>query len=272
MDNIFGVVMSIYNGDKPNQVKESIQSLLDQTLLPSKILINIDGPINKELENSISEYFDNPLFSFYRTPVNRGLGHSRRLLINLIDTEYIAVMDSDDIAVKNRFELQLEKLKNENLDIVGGYIEEFKCLPGDLKIIRKVAIKHNEIVKAAKWRQPMNHVTVIFKKNIYEKTGGYHDIRNVEDYDLFYRMIKVGASFGNINKVLVMVRCDNNFYARRRGFSYLKNELKIFNQMYFDKFIDLRIFIFNVAVRILCRFLPKKLLNIFYKFVLRSKN
>lgn len=266
----FSVIMSIYNGSKYLEVKESINSLLTQTKIPNEILINIDGPISNELKSIVNEYSENNFIKFIESIENRGLGYSRDLLIKMVRNNIIAVMDSDDIAVNDRFEIQINKLLNSDLDIVGGLIEEFEHYPGDLKKIRKVEFEHNDIINYSKWRSPMNHVTVMFRKNIYIKAGGYRNIKNVEDYDLFYRMIKEGAKFGNINRVLVLVRSNKNMFLRRKGLNYINSEMRIFIQMYKDNYINLITLIINGLIRLSFRFLPTILLQIIYKLLLRK--
>ena len=58
-------------------------------------------------------------------PENKGLGEALKVAIESCDYELIARMDSDDIAVDNRYELQLRFLQSHNADICGGQIEEF---------------------------------------------------------------------------------------------------------------------------------------------------
>ncbi len=104
----FSVVISVYSKDDPVHFSMAIDSLLKQTVMPSEIIVAIDGPINGELLHKINQYAQIPIFSMFRLPQNIGLGASRHKAILRAKSEIIAVMDSDDICLENRFALQIE--------------------------------------------------------------------------------------------------------------------------------------------------------------------
>lgn len=267
----FSVVISIYSGDSAQYLQLSIQSILNQTMVPSEIIIAVDGPIGVELENLLSSLIKkHHKIIVIRNKVNSGLGASRHRAILASSYSIVAVMDADDISVATRFEKQIPLLCDGSYDVVGGWIEEFKFLPGDSVSVRKVPKEHRDIVKFCKRRSPMNHVTIAFQKNFYMQVGGYKSIRYVEDWDLFYRMLTFPSRFYNIAEVMVFVRCGDGMIARRGGLARLIAEVALLNRMYTSKFINLMDYLTGICFRLPMRIMPSSLRGYFYKSFFRS--
>ena len=84
-------------------------------------------------------------------------------------------MDTDDIAVEDRFEQQFELMEKENLDLLGGHIAEFIDQPDEIVSYRRVPTKHEDIIAYQRMRSAFNHMTVMFKKDMVLKAGNYED-------------------------------------------------------------------------------------------------
>ena len=80
----------------------------------------------------------------------------------------------------------------------------------------------------ARQRNPVNHVTVMFRKTDVLAVGGYRDFPTYEDYDLWIRMIRASFLIFNLSSELVFVRAGNDMANGRRGFQYLKNDFRFF--------------------------------------------
>ena len=116
----------------------------------------------------------------------------------------------------------------------------------------------------------MNHVTVMFRREAYDRSGGYRQCRWVEDWDLFHRMFMAGVRFANLAEVLVQVRCGRGVHARRRGYAYLRAELALLRRMYGSGFLNIWQLGGNVAVRLVTRTLPAPILGEIYRHLLRQ--
>ena len=127
MTKPFSVSLSVYQNDDSNNFKAAFLSIINQTLLPSEIILVIDGPIPIETRKIISDFELNYKFlKVIDLKQNQGHGNARRIGLNKCTNEIIALMDSDDISVHNRFELQYNFLANNpEVSLVGGQIEEF---------------------------------------------------------------------------------------------------------------------------------------------------
>ena len=78
-------------------------------------------------------------------------------------------MDTDDIAVEDRFEQQFELMEKENLDLLGGHIAEFIDQPDEIVSYRRVPTKHEDIITYQRMRSAFNHMTVMFKKKWFSR-------------------------------------------------------------------------------------------------------
>lgn len=260
-------VMSIYRGDRPNFFKEAVDSLLLQTVPAAELIVAVDGPIGPDLENSLERIKDLPSVQIVRLATNQGPGASRHAAILKARHDIIAVMDADDISVPVRFERQLGKMQISELDVIGGFIKEFDKTPGDLPRIREVPQEHTDIMCFGRWRYPMNHVTIMFRRKAYMNVGGYHALRGVEDYDLYYRMFMAGAKFANIPEVLVHVRGGVSILARRRGLPYLCQELALFRRMRKSGYLNVWQWTANSVLRIVARTLPPYFTMLIYQLL-----
>ena len=245
----FSIICPVYNSQA--FLKDCIESVLKQTLSPSEIVLVIDGQIGFELESVIRDVQNKTsIIRIIRFSENRGHGEARRESIKACTNSLVAIMDSDDISVPNRCQMQIDYFNTHNVDIVGGMIEEFVDDNG-IKSIgkRTVPVEHQDIVKFAKKRCPMNQVTVMFKKDKYDEAGGYIDWYCEEDYYLWLRMISSGSIFANIPETLVYVRTDENYYQRRSGKRYYESEKSLQKYMLSNKFIGKFRYIVNCTER-----------------------
>ncbi len=263
----FSVVLGVYKKDNSNHFRLALESLFNQTVCPSEIIVVVDGPVGFDIDDVLLQISLNPVIQIVRLDKNIGLGPARHIAIGKCTNDIIAVMDSDDICVNNRFELQLKALEFFSVDVVGGVIEEFEEMPGDLSRIRVPPILHDDILAQGLWRSPMNHVTIMFKRDAYYKSGGYRDFRYVEDYDMFYRMFLSGVKFRNISDILVFVRCGNGMLKRRTGLNYLKIELALLSRMYASGFLNLPIWLISAGIRIVARLSPSIITELIYKYL-----
>ena len=266
----FSVVLSVYLSDNAEFFDFAIKSLLNQTKKPSEIIIVTDGPVGQEIKNILDIYKKNSLFQIIELSENVGLSQSRKKAISHCSNNVIAVMDSDDISVSDRFEKQISLIESGKFEVVGGWIREFQNTPNDGKKIRKTPTKYSEIKSFGKWRNPINHVTLMFTKEAYEFSGGYSTIRHSEDWDMISRMIMKGISITALPEVLVHVRAGNDFIRRRRNLSQFKGEINLFIRMYKIKYLNVFQLFGNIFIRVFLRALPAGITKAIYSRFLRS--
>ena len=266
----FSVVMSVYNGDTPEKFKCALDSLLSQTSAPSEIIITVDGPVDKILEKAVKKYGHNHIIKTIWLEKNLGLANSRNVAIKNASFELVAVMDADDISSPYRFEKQLLAFENSDADVIGGLIEEFTSEIGDLKRIRTVPSGISKIISFSKWRSPVNHVTLMFKRKSFNAVGGYAPTRFSEDWDLIIKMLSKDMLVENIPEILVFVRSGENMVDRRRQIPHILAELNLLREMKRIGYTTTLQFIMSASIRITVRILPRWVASLVYSRVLRK--
>lgn len=222
----YSALMSVYGRDRAEWFRAAVQSMLDQTIPPKEFVLVCDGPLEPELEDVLAvflrEYPD--VIQTVRLPENGGLGHALQQGLLRCRCEFVARMDADDIAVKDRVERQLAALATQpEASVIGGQIAEFTEKPEQVTGYRVVPVRGKEIRTTAAFRNPMNHVTVVFRRQDVLDVGGYRDFPGFEDYDLWARMLCEGKHLLNLQDVLCYVRINRDTYRRRGGLSYFQS-------------------------------------------------
>lgn len=269
----FSVSVCVYKNDSPEDFKTAIESVIDQTVPPSQIVIVVDGEISKSLDAVVSNFEKNTVFDVVRLPKNTGHGNARRAGLEKCKHELVAIMDADDIATPERFEKQLEMFeKNEKLCVCGGNIAEFEDTPENVISYRCVPSENDEIRKYMKKRCPFNQMTVMFKKSEVMAVGGYVDWFRNEDYYLWLRLMQNDAEFANSNEIFAKVRVEKDTYYRRGGLHYFKSEYKLQKYMLENHIIDRVTYTVNILKRFTVQvLLPGKMRRFVYNNFAREK-
>ena len=230
----FSVLMSVYVKENPVFLEEAVESIIHQTLKPSEVVIVEDGPLTPELYQVLEELEAQSSIPIKRCLLeqNRGLGLALKYGVTQCQYDVIARMDTDDIAVEDRFEQQFKLMETENLDLLGGHIAEFIDQPDEIVSYRRVPIKHEDIIVYQRMRSAFNHMTVMFKKEMVLKAGNYEDGLYMEDDLLWLNMISAGARTGNVDQILCKVRVGAGMFERRGGLRYLKLYRQARKRMY----------------------------------------
>jgi glycosyltransferase involved in cell wall biosynthesis len=273
VNSFFSVCMSVYKNDLPENFYLSIKSVINQTVSPGEIVLVVDGPVVSEISDLIKELESK--YEFLHTIwLERNVGLGKALAIGVENSRYdlIARMDSDDIAVPDRFEKQLICFKeNPEISLVGGDISEFIDKPENVIGIRKCPVTDIEIKKYLKKRCPFNHMTVMFRKEHVLNAGNYIDWKFNEDYYLWIRMYLAGCKFFNLPETLVYVRVGKEMYARRGGYIYFKSEAKLQKYLFDKKIIKMNQFLINIFLRFCIQIImPNKIRGMVYERLLRK--
>ena len=265
---LFSVSMCVYEKDNPVWFQNAVESVLNQSVKPSEIVLVVDGAVPSELDAVISKYEHNDIFNVIRFAKNQGHGNARRAGLDACKNELVALMDADDISVETRFEQQLRMFKNSNADIIGGDIMEFIDSEEHPIAYRNVPVTDEKIKQYMKKRCPFNQVTVMFRKSAVQKAGGYIDWYCDEDYYLWVRMAQNKCVMANTGTVLAHVRVGKDMYSRRGGKKYFASEVRLQKYMLNNKIIRFDTYIINILKRFIVQMvLPNRLRGwVFRKF------
>lgn len=275
----FSVLMSVYIKEKPEFLDASLHSVLAiQTIIPDEVILVKDGPLTEDLDAIIQKYlleYSNVL-KIVELPKNVGLGKALNVGLSNCNYSLVARMDSDDINVHNRFERQIKRFQNNlQLDLTGSNIIEFFDSPDNPIFVKTLPTETSGIRKMIKRRNPINHVSVMFRKEAVIKAGGYKHLLYLEDYYLWARMLHEGCVMENINENLVYVRTGVDMFARRSNREYIKSWYRLQKAMYslalisrLDMFINMiSISVFVLTPPVMKRFIYKVFLRKDYSTV-----
>lgn len=271
MEN-YSVLMSVYNGEQAEYLRLSMMSIFTQTLPTDDFVLICDGPLTEALDAVILEFSDvyGDVLRVIRLEENRGLGPALNMGLRECRNDLVARMDSDDIALANRCELQVMKFQESpDLVIAGGAIDEFEGTPMNVIAHKSMPLTHNDVVRYARIRNPFNHPTVMYRKNEVLKVGGYPDRILHEDYALWANLILSGAKVCNLPETLCFMRVDSGLYDRRGGWAYLKLAIRLRWHLYRTGLYTFWSFLFvSLGLSIIC-LLPVSIRKWAYRTFLR---
>lgn len=271
----FSVLMSVYKNDKPENVATAIKSVTEnQTVKPSEIILMVDGPISDSLKDVlISEESKNPILKIKWCPDNRGLGPTLQDGLVKCSNELVARMDADDIAMPSRFEKQLEFMENNpEIAVVGGQISEFIDTPENIVAYRTVPCDAERCRKYYRNRDPLNHMTVMFRRSAILDAGNYQPWHLDEDSYLWGRLLKKGYKIANIPEVLVNARAGAEMYARRGGWKYFQSDTKMLRWKRENGFLSWPGYMYNYFIRFTVQVLmPNSIRSWVFTNLLRKK-
>jgi glycosyltransferase involved in cell wall biosynthesis len=198
------ILLATYNGEK--YIKESIDSIINQTFTDWELLIGFNGTTDTSI-NIVNEYNDNRLKIFNYD--DKGKAKTLNKLLLQAKYNWIALQDDDDIWLEDKLEKQVKFINY--FDIIGtmiSYINENSLYIGSPNL----SCDHNDIVtKSLMGDNQIANTSTIFKKNDAVEIGGWKtNIDGIEDFDFWLRLIKENKKIINLSDKLVLHRLHNN--------------------------------------------------------------
>ncbi|VDG32744.1 glycosyl transferase family 2 [Lactobacillus brevis] [Lactiplantibacillus mudanjiangensis] len=270
------VLMSVYNLESPKNFREALNSMINQTYIPRQFVIVRDGELGRDLDKVLNDFFEEfkDFVNITIVKLNQQVSLGNALNAGLLVCEYplIARMDSDDHAISNRIELQTLFFQQEKkVKVLGAQIQEFTDTWEHPNGSRNVPIHSDQIKRFSKTRNPLNHMTVMFRRDFIKKEmHGYRDIVGFEDYDLWLRVLKRQSDgVANLPQILVAAR-TSSLQKRRGGVKYVRQNAIARWSFYRDKLISFRHFIITLSVGTIVGLSSSRFRMFLYKKVLRK--
>ena len=220
------VIMPVYNTNE-TYLREAIESILNQTYSDFEFIIVDDGSKNN-VEEVVKSYDDSRI-RFYKNEKNLGINKTNNIALKLVTGEYIARMDSDDIAHLERFAKQVEFLDNNpEVGVLGASFMKF----GKREEIGHMPIRHEDIVQGIfDGRSPFVNATVMMRTSLFDRVKYSDEYRLGEDLWLWAELIEK-TKFANLNEIFLKYRWHG------------KNSSKIHTR---EQSLNTQKIIFNVA-------------------------
>ena len=271
MTSAFSLLLPVYARDDPAQLVRAFRSAVDeQTLRPTEAVIVRDGPVPESLERLLAELVaTSPVpAKVLALPENIGLADALTQGLEVCAHDVVARMDADDVALPERFAKQLALL-DTGFDLVGSGLYEFVDDEQVTIGVRTPPTGEEHIRRYARFHDPFNHPTVVYRRSAVQAAGGYVPVGLMEDYWLFARMLANGARAENIPEPLVKYRVGAGAYKRRGGLQQLRAELRLQRLMRRARITSRTEMVRNVVVRGGYRLVPEALRKVAYRGLLQ---
>jgi glycosyltransferase involved in cell wall biosynthesis len=269
---VFSILIPVHNTEKEQFLRAAFGSLVANTHQPDEIVVVLDGTPTADIQAVLDAF--RAVLPIKTITLEESVGIGPALAIGLEEcrNEWIARCDSDDICAPDRFEKQLQFIRdNPEIDAFSTPLVEFADAPDEESTrLRKLPLTHDEIVNYARWRNPLNHPSVMMRRSKALQAGNYQDEPSFEDYSLWIRMLQNGARLGNMKHPLVFARAGKALQLRRGGVAYAVRELSMLRKMRSSGFISQKDFCISVALKTPIRLLPASLRHRFYGAALRT--
>lgn len=263
----YSVLMSVYRKDSPAYFRQSVESMLNQTVPPDEIVIVRNGSLTEELENVLRGLSEkNPCVRPCGYEQNKGLGYALNYGLRMCRNELIARMDADDISLPDRCYQELEAFRDDSeLGIVGTDIAEFQDTPENIFGVKRMPQTPEEIFDYGKRRNPFNHPTVMYRKSLIQAMGGYSESNRGEDFRLFTRMISDGVRGRNLPKALVLYRADSGQFRRRTSWTDTKAVIRVVLDNWKRGYTSVWALAYVIATQLAGFLLPSAVGRFFYR-------
>ena len=263
----FSLLMPLWSGDDPGFFRLAWQStVVDQSRRPDEVVVVQDGPVDTALGDTLAELVAaSPVpVQHLRLEDNVGLGPALDQGLAACSHDVVARMDADDVSLPQRFAVQLPLIE-AGADIVGSALLEFVDDVGQVDEVRIPPTDPEWIRSAARFRDPFNHPTVVYRRQAVLRAGGYQDLPLMEDYLLFAKMLATGAEPANVEEPLVYYRVGAGAYARRGGFALLRSEVALQRAFRAQGLTTRLEYLRNLVVRGGYRLVPTRLRRLAYR-------
>ena len=221
------IIMGVFNSQSEKKLRNSIESILNQTFKNFEFII-CDDCSTKEFVKNVLDYYaqkDNRIV-YIKNNENKGLAFSLNHCLKYAKGEYIARQDDDDISLPNRIEEEVKILdKNYNISIVGCnmWLYDDNGIYGKTNLI-ELPQKENLLYGC-----PFAHPTIMLRKKALDIVGNYSIdpiIRRIEDYDLYFKLLFNGLWGINLNSKLY-IYSEDYYTLQKQKFKYRIDEFKL---------------------------------------------
>jgi hypothetical protein len=219
----YSVLMPLAPWEPVNQVIAALESLKQQTLPASQVVVSCDGPPPPALK-AVLAAADLPL-AMVEGPGGEGVGPVLTRGLHRCTEALVVRADADDLSLPDRCAIQVAAMTaRPELVVLSTPLLEFIDSPHCPSALRDVPVGAAALRRRSRWRNPINHPAVILRRQQVLAIGGYRDCPGFEDYDLWLRLLQQGGQLDNLRQPLVLARVGSGHLARRRGPSYVVKE------------------------------------------------
>lgn len=202
MEKKISILMTCFNASK--YILFSIESIIKQKYKNWELIIIDDH--SSDNSTDMIKRFNSKKIKLYKLSKHIGRTASLNYGLKKIKSNYIAILDADDLAFKNRLSEQIDFLdKNKHIDLVGAWAS---TINEKGKTIYDHVLKPNftNLESNMMFRNVFSHSSVMFRKKILKKVKKYpSEFIYMQDYAFILRIMKYFKIY-ILPKVLVQNR------------------------------------------------------------------
>ena len=226
----FSVIIPVYN--RPDEVRELLESLSKQTLKDFEVLLIEDGSVNRC--DTVAQEFDKDLNICYFYKENSGRSLTRNYGMERASGEYLIFFDSDCIIPERYFEIVKARLEEDYVDCFGGPDAAHSSFSNLQKAISYSMTSFFTTGGIRGGKKGMEKFTprtfnMGFSKEVYKRVGGFKDMFG-EDIDLSLRIQKAGFH-------TVLIRDAFVYHKRRVSFRSFYRQVSVFGRARVDLYL-----------------------------------
>ncbi len=226
----FSVIIPVYN--RPDEVRELLESLSKQTLKDFEVLLIEDGSVNRC--DTVAQEFDKDLNICYFYKENSGRSLTRNYGMERASGEYLIFFDSDCIIPERYFEIVKARLEEDYVDCFGGPDAAHTSFSNLQKAISYSMTSFFTTGGIRGGKKGMEKFTprtfnMGFSKEVYKRVGGFKDMFG-EDIDLSLRIQKAGFH-------TVLIRNAFVYHKRRVSFRSFYRQVSVFGRARVDLYL-----------------------------------
>ena len=186
------VIVASYNNAR--YLPACLDSLLHQTFSDFEVLVADDCSTDNSLEICQQYSKRDPRIRVITTEKNQGVTYVKHLGLKEATGEYIAVLDSDDVALPQRLEKQAAWLDSHpDTVLVAGYYGVIDANDRVIKRQKKAPIDDTSIRWWLTFGNCLIHSTVMYRGKPALDCGGYDvSFFHGEDIELYAKLLTVG--------------------------------------------------------------------------------
>lgn len=222
------IIIPAFNSEK--YIRESVDSALGQIYKNIEVIVVDDGSTDNTKKVLEPYIVRNKIRYIYQK--NNGLSAARNLGIKAAKGEFIAFLDADDIFLPEKVRKQIEYLENNpkcDMNYCGIY-HFYENKPQNFFKLNYKYFSGNEVFKELLWKNFINPLSVVFKRETIEKYGMFDEtFRRTEDWEYWVRLAWQGAKFCFLPDILAKYRINRKSMTyEKSGVLQRQKEVEIF--------------------------------------------
>jgi len=216
------VIIPSYN--RANLLKDAILSVLNQTYQNFELIIVND--CSKDNTKNVVKTFRDQRVIYLENEKNKGVSASSNIGIKKARGEYIFILNDDDLIVPWGLEELIKKIKQSDLENLGGIYGWSWWINDERKTLRVTNFKKsgyifNEILKKQVF------TNLLIKKEIFDQIGLYDEnLLSNEDFDFYLKMAKK-YQFDFVPQILMVIRGYNQTHLSAFTKRHMRDHAKI---------------------------------------------